>query len=174
MAEAGYANGFGLTIYGPNDRYLNDEKVVQAVAQMFARAGINAKVATMSKSIYFSKAAAREFSVFLVGTSTDTGEASDMMKFILGTYNQDKGIGAGNRGRFSDPEYDRLLQEALITIDDGKREKLLQRATERGIGELVGIVPLQYTVNTWAARKGLTLVPRFDELTLATEIKPAP
>ncbi|HMC44677.1 MAG TPA: ABC transporter substrate-binding protein, partial [Caballeronia sp.] len=55
LAEAGYPDGFSLTLYAPNNRYVNDEKVVQAVAQMLARAGIQTKVETMPSSVYFGK-----------------------------------------------------------------------------------------------------------------------
>jgi peptide/nickel transport system substrate-binding protein len=56
LAEAGYPNGFGLTLHGPNDRYINDAKICQAIGQMMARIGIKAEVETMSKSVFFSKA----------------------------------------------------------------------------------------------------------------------
>jgi peptide/nickel transport system substrate-binding protein len=79
------------------------------------------------------------------------------------------GMGASNRGRYSNPEVDRLIQQALATVDDSKREKILQRATEIAIGEL-GIIPLHYQVNTWATRKGLAYTPRTDEYTMAMSV----
>ena len=174
LAEAGYPNGFGLTIHGPNDRYLNDAKIAQAVAQMLSRAGIKTSVDTIPKAIFFGRAAKLEFSFMFIGSAPATNEASDDMTYLLATYDKEKGMGAGNRGRFSNAQYDQLLAEALRTIDDQKREALLRRATEIAIGDELGLIPLYYQVNVWATRSSLTFIPRTDELTHAMDAKPAP
>ncbi len=175
LAEAGYPNGFGLTLHGPNDRYINDAKICQAIGQMLARVGIDTKVETMSKSVFFSKASqggpgkTPAFSFILVGWGSGTGEASSPLKSLLHTYDKERGLGASNRGRYSNAEMDKLVQQALATVDDAKREKLLQQATEIAIEDL-GIIPLHYQVNVWATRKGLAYTPRTDEYTLATSV----
>jgi len=175
LADAGYSNGFGLTLHGPNDRYINDAKICQAIGQMLARVGIDAKVETMSKSVFFSKASrggpnkSPAFSFILVGWGSGTGEASSPLKSLLHTYDKEKGLGASNRGRYSNTEMDKLVQQALATVDDAKREKLLQQATQIAIEDL-GIIPLHYQVNVWATRKGLAYTPRTDEYTLATSV----
>jgi peptide/nickel transport system substrate-binding protein len=175
LADAGYPNGFGLTLHGPNDRYINDAKICQAIGQMLARIGIKAEVETMSKSVFFSKASrggpnkSPAFSFILVGWGSGTGEASSPLKSLLHTHDKSRGFGASNRGRYSNAEVDRLIEQALATVDDAKREKLLQKATELAIGDL-GIIPLHYQVNVWATRKGLAYTPRTDEYTLATSV----
>jgi peptide/nickel transport system substrate-binding protein len=78
-------------------------------------------------------------------------------------------MGASNRGRYSNPEVDRLITEALATVDDAKRQGLLARATEIAI-EDGGIIPLHYQVNTWAMRRGFTYKARTDEYTLAGDV----
>lgn len=167
LKEAGYPDGFAMTIHGPNDRYINDAKIAEAVAQMLTRIGIPTKVDTMPKSVYFKRASALEFSFILVGWGSGTGEASSPLKSLLATYDKEKGMGASNRGRHSNPEFDKVLEQALATVDDEKREALLQKATEIGIGQDLGIIPLHYQVNTWGTRKGLRYIPRTDEGTLA-------
>jgi len=175
LAEAGYPDGFGLTLHGPNDRYINDAKICQAIGQMLTRIGIDTKVETMPKSVYFRKASSGgpdnspAFSFILVGWGSGTGEASSPLKSLLHTYDKSMGMGASNRGRYSNPEVDKLIQQALATVDDAKREKILQQATEIAIGEL-GIIPLHYQVNTWATRKGLAYTPRTDEYTMAMSV----
>ncbi|MBI4183846.1 MAG: ABC transporter substrate-binding protein [Proteobacteria bacterium] len=169
LAEAGLANGFRVTLHGPNDRYINDAKIAQAVAQMLTRVGIQTEVQTMPASVFFARGSKLEFSFLLVGWGAGSGEASSPLKSLLATFDKDKGRGASNRGRYSNPEMDRLLEQALVTVDDGKREALLQRATELAINDL-GIIPLHFQVNTWAARRGLRYVPRTDEHTLATSV----
>jgi peptide/nickel transport system substrate-binding protein len=172
LAEAGYPDGFGITIHAPNNRYVNDAKIAQAVAQMLTRVGIDTKVVAMPSSTFFTQATDLKFSLMLLGWSTGTGEASSSLKALLMTYNRDKGYGTANRGRYSNTKVDALTEDALQTVDDVKREAYLQRATELAIGD-TGVVPLHFQVNLWAARDGITYVPRTDENTLAWLFKPA-
>lgn len=175
LAEAGLKDGFQMTIHGPNDRYINDAKIAEAVAQMLTRVGIDTKVATMPRSVFFKRASrggpdnTPEFSFILVGWGAGSGEASSPLKSLLHTYNRDKGFGASNRGRYSNPEVDKLIEEALATVDDAKRQDLLAKATEMAIKD-GGIIPLHYQVNTWGTRKGLKYNPRTDEGTMAMEV----
>ena len=175
LTEAGYPDGFQMTIHGPNDRYINDAKIAEAVAQMLTRLGIKTAVETMPRSVYFGRASRGgegdlpEFSFILVGWGAGSGEASSPLKSLIHTYNADKGFGSSNRGRHSDPETDALIEEALRTVDDAKRQDLLARATERAI-ENVAIIPTHFQVNTWAAKKGLRYIARTDEYTLATGV----
>jgi len=172
LAEAGYPGGFGLTIHAPNNRYVNDAKIAQAVAQMLARVGIDTKVVAMPSATYFTQATDLKFSFMLLGWSTGTGEASSSLKALLMTYNRDKGYGTANRGRYSSGKVDALTEDALQIVDDAKREAMLQRATELAIND-TGIIPLHFQVNLWAARDGITYVPRTDENTLAWKFMPA-
>ena len=172
LAAAGYPNGFSLTIHGPNNRYINDHKIVQAVAQMLSQVGIDTKVDTMPKNVYWPKANNLDFSLMLVGWGSGANAAVNALKSLLATWDKKKGMGSTNRGRYSNSEFDRLLTEALRTVDEKKQEDLLIKATELGIGEL-GIIPLHYQVNTWGTRKGLVCTARTDEMTLITGCKPA-
>ena len=172
LAEAGYPNGFGLTIHAPNNRYVNDAKIAQTVAQMLTRAGIDTKVIAMPSATYFTQATDLKFSFMLLGWSTGTGEASSSLKALLMTFNRDKGYGTANRGRYSNGKVDALTEDALATVDDAKREAYLQRAAELAIND-TGIVPLHFQVNLWATRDGITYVPRTDENTLAWKFRPA-
>ncbi len=171
LKEAGYPKGFQLTIHGPNDRYINDAKIAEAVAQMLTRAGIKTSVETMTRSVFFSNASrggpnkTPKFSFILVGWGAGSGEASSPLKSLLHTYDKSRGFGASNRGRYSNPKLDELLEKALATVNDKKRAALLAQATEVGIKD-VGIIPLHYQVNTWAARKGIRYKARTDEGTL--------
>ncbi|HEX9461571.1 MAG TPA: ABC transporter substrate-binding protein [Alphaproteobacteria bacterium] len=174
LTEAGYPNGFGMTIHGPNDRYLNDEKILQAIGPMFNRVGIDTKVVTQPWATFASASSAPNYaySVMLVGWGADTGEVSSPLRSLLATPSKDKGWGGSNRGRYSNPKMDALLSQALETVDDQKRDKLLQQASEVAIAD-VGLIPLHYQINVWATRKGYTYAPRADEYTLAHSVHPA-
>jgi peptide/nickel transport system substrate-binding protein len=171
LAQAGYPDGFTLTLHGPNDRYVNDDQVAQAIAQMLSRVGIATRVETMPSSVYFSRANKLEFSLMLVGWGSDTAEASSPLKALLATFSAEKGMGQANRGRYSSPRMDSLLQQALATVDDAKREKLLQDATVVAMADL-GIITLYHQENVWATRKGIVYTPRADERTFAHEFRP--
>lgn len=177
LADAGYPEGFELTIHGPNDRYINDAKIVEAIAQMLTRIGVKTSVETMPRSVYFSRASSGgegglpEFSVVLVGWGAGSGEASSPLKSLIHTYDKDKGFGSSNRGRHTNPEIDAMIEKALATVDDATRAKLLATATEEAIND-VAIIPLHFQVNTWATRTGLSYTPRTDEFTLANGVEP--
>jgi peptide/nickel transport system substrate-binding protein len=171
LAEAGYPEGFGLTLHAPNNRYVNDEQVAQAIAQMLSRIGIVTKVDAMPSAVYFTRANKLEFSLMLVGWGSDTAEASSPLKALLATFNNDKGMGQANRGRYSSAKMDALLDQALATVDDARREKLLQQATEVAMSD-TGIITLYHQENLWATRKGVVYTPRADERTFAHEFRP--
>ena len=172
LAKAGVPDGFKLTIHGPNDRYINDAKIAEAIGQMLTRVGIETEVETMPRSVYFKRASrggpdgTPEFSFVLVGWGAGSGEASSPLKSLIATHTPDKGWGSSNRGRYSNAKVDDLITKALATVDDETRASLLAEATETAIND-VAIIPLHYQVNTWAAKKGLKYEARTDEATLA-------
>jgi peptide/nickel transport system substrate-binding protein len=172
LAEAGYPNGLSLTLHGPNNRYINDEKIAQAIAQMWSRVGIDTKVETMPASVYFTRATKLEFSVMLLGWATESGEQGSSLRSLLMTYDQAKGYGVTNRGRYSNPAMDALLVKAFATTEDKAREALIIEAAEKAMND-TGLIPLHYEVSTWAQRKGLQYTPRTDQYTLAMDLVPA-
>lgn len=172
LAKAGVPDGFELTIHGPNDRYINDAKIAEAIGQMLTRVGIKTQVETMPRSVYFKRASrggpneTPEFSFVLVGWGAGSGEASSPLKSLIHTFDKGAGFGAANRGRYSNPKVDALIEKALATVKDDERGALLAEATEVAIQD-AAIIPLHYQVNTWAARKGLKYIARTDEYTIA-------
>ena len=165
LADAGYPNGFRLTIHGPNNRYVNDAKVVQAIAQMFARVGIRTEVDTMPKNVFFKRASNLDFSVNLQGWGS-TGEASSVLRALIYTYDKETGMGTFNVGRYSNPDVDALVDQALVTVDDEERGDLLARATELAMADYALIVT-HYQLAVWATGHGLKYLPRTDEMTIA-------
>lgn len=173
LAEAGYADGFAMTLHGPNNRYVNDDQIVQAVAGMLQRVGIAAKVETMPLATFFPRAGKLEFSMPLVGWGAQTGEVSSPLRALLATRNPEKGMGSVNYGSFSSAKMDALLEEALRTVDDKKRSALLQEATKVALVDEVGLLPIHHQVTTWASRKGFEYTPRTDERSYAFNFRPA-
>jgi peptide/nickel transport system substrate-binding protein len=168
LADAGYPDGFALTFHASNDRYPNDSKVAQAIGQFFSRIGIKTEVATLPGSVYFSRASNLEFSFIMGGAAVETGEASGVLGPILETFGEK--AGQGNRGRYSNPEFDKALSAARTTLDNAKREELLRQATKIAMTDL-GVIPVFFLANTWAVRKDLSYPGRADGYTLAYDVK---
>ncbi|WP_405401677.1 ABC transporter substrate-binding protein [Paracoccus sp. Ld10] len=172
LAEAGYPDGFSITLGTPNDRYINDEQVAQAVAQMLAQIGITVSVDASTASQFFSRRNALEFPIYMAGWGASSGDMSSPLKSLVATYDEVTGMGPTNAGRYSNPEMDALLTTAMATIDDAERDQMLQDAQTLVLDD-TGIIPLHYEQTVWAMKSDLTYEPRVDQYTLAAEVKPA-
>ena len=172
LAQAGYPNGFALTIHGTNNRYINDDKIAQAVAQFYTRIGIDTKVETMPANVYFTRATKGEFGYMQLGWGTESGEQGSSLRSLLATYDPSKGMGVTNRARYSNAELDSLIAQAMSTIDDKKREALIQKAAEIAMND-TALIPIHYEVSTWATARSHRYTPRTDQYTLAMGLKPA-
>lgn len=169
LAEAGYPEGFALTLHAPNDRYVNDEQVAQAVAQMLARVGIQTKVQTMPASVYFAKARAGEFAFALLGWGSFSGDLA--LRALVATPNADKGYGAWNWGRYSNPKVDALLAQGFATLDETRREVLARQAATIALKD-TPVILLHHQLASWAMKKNLAYTARTDEYTFARDFRP--
>jgi peptide/nickel transport system substrate-binding protein len=171
LAEAGYPDGFSLVIGSPNDRYINDAKIAQAVAQMLTRVGIETEIDAVTASVFFSRRNNYEFSVYLAGWGASGAGMASPLRALVASQNRDKGLGGTNRGRYSNPELDAVIEEALATVDPEAHDALLRQAS-RIVVDDVAILPLHFEVTPWALQAGLTLTPRADQHTVLTSVRP--
>ena len=155
LAEAGYPNGFSITLGTPNGRYINDLKVAQAIAAMWSRIGVKTEVEATAPPVFFKNRDEFKYSAYLAGWGSDSGEMSNPLRSLVATPSREKGMGGTNRGRYSNPAMDAKLEEAMRTVDDKKREALLQEASKLVIADY-GVLPLHFELSVWAMRKGLT------------------
>ncbi|MBR0652954.1 ABC transporter substrate-binding protein [Roseomonas terrae] len=170
LAEAGYPNGFRLTVHGPNDRYPNDARISQAVGQMWTRIGVRTQVEVAPYASFIARASRQEFSVFLVSWGSSTGEPLAGLRSVAMTYNRERGTGSVNRGRYSNPEFDQTLLSASRELNDARREALLQDATRILVRDQ-GIITTHLQKNIWAMRQGFAHTPRVDERTRAQDVR---
>lgn len=173
LAEAGYPNGFGLTIHGPNDRYINDEKILQTIGPMFGRVGVDTRVVTQPWAAYLTQmnAPTYAYSVMLSGWAAETGDVSSPLRALVATPDRSSGFGDANRGRYSNPKFDALLRQALGAQDSAKREAQLKEAADMALAD-TAIIPIDFPLDVWASRKGVAYVPRADDYTLAQSATP--
>ncbi|WP_367614782.1 ABC transporter substrate-binding protein [Plastoroseomonas arctica] len=171
LAEAGYPQGFRITLAGPNDRYINDARIIQAVGQMWTRIGVRTTVEAQPWTTFVARAGRADFSAFLIGWGSNP-DGSHPLRNILATVNRDRGWGASNRGRYSNARVDELTLQSLSELNDARREQILIQA-QRLAADDVGVIPLHIQTNIWATRRGLTIAARADELTRAQDVRPA-
>jgi len=126
----------------------------------------------MPWSVYSGKNPQGEFSMSLSAWGVNTGETSNPLKALVATYDRAAGMGASNSGRYSNPALDKLVQQALLTMDEAARNALLAQASEIAFTDCA-LLPLHHEVSVWAARSGITYETRADQYTLATGISPA-
>ena len=169
LLEAGYPDGFAVTLATPNNRYINDEQVAQAVAQMFSRVGITTKVEAMPLSVYLGKARNREFGLALLGWGSLAADLA--LRSLAATPNEERGFGAWNWSGYANPMLDELVTQSLGTIDPAKREALARNAGALAARELA-FIPLHYQIVTWAMKKNMAYTPRTDEFTFAHHFQP--
>ena len=165
LTEAGFPNGLTLTLHGPNDRLANDSRVILAIAQMWTRAGIVTKVEVMPWNVYFSKTTRREFSIYMMSSGA-VSEMATALNSVAVTHDLPNGRGVNNRGRYSNPQVDDLVNTAFLTLDDAKRKDLLARASEIAM-EDVAVMPLYFYSFSIASPKTISYAPRLDQFTLA-------
>jgi peptide/nickel transport system substrate-binding protein len=169
LAEAGYPNGFQATLHATNDRYPNDERVAQAIAQFWTRIGVKTDVVTLPNASYFPQAARQAFSIMAAQYGADN--VSYAYRALVNTYDRDRGLGTANRTRHSSPRGDALVAEALTTMDDEKRNDLLARASEIAIGEDAIIHMIYHPAYVYAARRPLSVTPYYNGAFLPQAVK---
>ena len=172
LADAGFPDGFKMDLYCTSDRLPGDGAICQGLGQMFAQVGIQTKVNAITRSVYFPAQAKREYSAFMNGWGTLTGEASYTLGSLAHSPAPDLKLGAFNRTDYANPKVDELLQAAGRELDDDKRRALYEDAMERAMADRV-YIPLVNLQAVWAGGKGkLKMTPRTDEDTLAFFITP--
>lgn len=169
LAEAGYPNGFHLSIACQNDRFVNDATICQTMAQMLTRVGIATMPDVMPHAVWVPRANKHEFSLFTYFWTIDTPEPSIMLISQLATPDPARGRGAFNRGVYSNPAFDSVLDQALVTLDRNAREALLIKATDIAFRDYA-VMPLHHQFNIEAMTRSIHHTPRIDGHLRAAEV----
>lgn len=172
LADAGYPDGFEITIAGPNDRYVNDEKICEAVAKYLAKVGLQVKLDVKPKSIFFDELTSKKHNFYLIGWFDGSFDFGRSAEKLLHTPDDAKGMGVYNGAKYSDPEVDKLLIASSSILDRGEREKALQAINKKSV-EDVAWIPLHYQQDIFAVvkGKGIKFTPRSDRWIVVKEIQ---
>jgi peptide/nickel transport system substrate-binding protein len=156
LAEAGYPNGFEVGMNCPNDRYVNDGPICQAVAANLARIGVKVNLQAETKNTYFPKILRRDTSFYLLGWTPSTGDAHDAMSALMATPT-DKGQGQFNLGSYSNAKFDELTGKIQSETDEAKRNAMIREAFKIHQDD-IGHIPLHQQALAWGLRKNVSLV----------------
>ncbi|HMM50337.1 MAG TPA: ABC transporter substrate-binding protein [Burkholderiaceae bacterium] len=164
LAEAGYPNGFELKMNCPNDRYVNDGEICQAVAGMLARVGVKVNLEAETKGTYFPKILSRNTSFYLLGWTPATYDAHNVLNAIIGTPDP-SGRGQFNLGGYSNARADELTKLVQSETDQTKRNAMIAEAFKIHQDE-VGHLPLHQQALAWGMRKNVSVVQLPDNFNL--------
>jgi len=170
LTGAGYADGFEITLDCPNDRYVNDAAICQAVVGMLARIGVKVNLLAQPKAQYFAKVlkpGGYQTSFYLLGWTPGTFDSHNVMHQIMGCRDnpKDPTRGEANLGGYCNKEFDKLTDNVLQEADTAKRDLLIKQAFEIAIKDYA-YIPLHQQALAWGVSKKLKVVQRADNQVL--------
>jgi peptide/nickel transport system substrate-binding protein len=170
LAEAGYPDGFEVTMDCPNDRYVNDAAICQAVVGMLARIGIKVDLLAQPKALYFAKVlkpGGYKTSFFMLGWTPATMDSQNVLHDIMGCRDDAKDAtrGEANLGGYCNKEVDTLTDKILVEADAAKRDQLIKQAFEIGIKDF-SYIPLHQQSLAWGVSNKVKLTQRADNQVL--------
>ncbi len=160
LAEAGYPNGFEVGMNCPNDRYVNDARICQAVAANLARIGVKVNLQAETKGTYFPKVLRRDTSFYMLGWMPSTYDAHNAMNALMACVD-DKGAGQFNLGGYCNPKVDQLTQQVQSETDKARRDAMIREAFEIHAAD-VGHIPLHQQALAWGVSRKVALVQMAD------------
>lgn len=172
LKEAGYPDGFSLTLGTPNGRYINDSKVAQTLASMWTRIGVKTSIDANAPVVFFKNRDSYSYSAYLAGWGTATGEMSNTLLALLVTPNRAKGLGTTNRSRYSNPDMDKLVMDSGAMMDDAQRAATLAKASEIAMADFA-MLPIHFEHSVWAMKKDISFKGRADQQTMVQFATPA-
>jgi peptide/nickel transport system substrate-binding protein len=157
MQEAGYPDGFSVTMIAPNNRYVNDEKIAQAFVAMVSKIGIDVNLKTMPKAQYWDEFDAQVADIQMIGWHPDTEDSANYTEYLLMCPDKEKGYGQYNSGNYCNAKVDELIIACQSETDREKRSQMLKEV-ETIIYNDAAYVPLHWQHLSWAAGPELTNV----------------
>ena len=161
LAEAGYPDGFEVTLHCPNNRYVNDEQICIALAGMWAQIKVRVKVSGEPRATYFPRLEKYDFSMYMLGWGGSVTDAETTLTPVMRNNLGEKGIGFYNYGHARNDKLDALAAQSSTEADPKKREELIKAAL-REFREQFTALPLHRQVIPWAARSNVNVVHRAD------------
>jgi peptide/nickel transport system substrate-binding protein len=158
-----------VTLDCPNNRYVNDEKICQALAAMWSQIGVNTRVNAMPRATYFPKLEKLDTSLYMLGWGGGNTDAIFILQPVLSTYSG-KGDGDYNYGRYTNAKLDELTTRIKTEMNAEVRLGMIQDALTAQQAE-INHIPLHRQVIPWASRASVSVVHRADNFVVPYWIK---
>ncbi|MCB8890274.1 ABC transporter substrate-binding protein [Vreelandella malpeensis] len=158
MAEAGFEEGFSVDMIAPNNRYVNDAQIAQAVANMLSRINITVNLRTMPLAQYWPEYDERASDIAMIGWHSDTEDTANFFQYLTFCIDEESGAGQYNYGSYCNEEIDALVTEADSEVDLERRAEMLQQA-EAMLYEDAGFVMLHWQNLAYGAADGIDIEP---------------
>ena len=172
MADAGFADGFEVTLDCPNNRYVNDEEICVALASMWAQLKIKVRVSATPRTLHFPKLEKLDTSLYMLGWGGAVTDAETTLTPVMRNRGE-KGVGLYNYGNSRNDKFDALAAQSSVEADPKKREQQIKAALAEW-KEQVHTLPLHRQVIPWAARSNVTMVHRADNYVMLQWANVAP
>lgn len=164
LADAGYPDGFSFGMDCPNDRYVNDEAICQAVVSMLARVGLKVNLNALPKAQYFAKVLAPggyDTDFFLLGWTPGSFDSWNVLTNLAGCRDEKGKGGPFNLGGYCNKQVDELAAKILVESDIAKRDAMIKEAYTILTSE-TSHIPLHQQNLVWGKRKNIDIVQRPD------------
>ena len=123
LAEAGYEDGFDMTITVPSN-YTPHMNVAQVLVQQLEQVGITDTLEPVEWETWLSRVyAGRDFESTVLGFDAATLSAGA----LLNCWTSDD---ENNMINYDNPDYDKLMEQAAVTTDDAKQTDLYKQAAK--------------------------------------------
>ncbi|MEW6266202.1 MAG: ABC transporter substrate-binding protein [Thermodesulfobacteriota bacterium] len=146
LKEAGYPNGLELNLWSPEGRYLKDKQIAEAIQAQLSAIGIRIKLSVKEWGSYVDALFRKEQQLFIWGWAFQVGDPDAMLRenfFSKSSY---------NCTAYNNPEYDKLLDKAVSTMDTTTRAALYDDIQQMLIDDVVGC-PIYHSQNIFAIWK---------------------
>ncbi|MDB5954162.1 ABC transporter substrate-binding protein [Ramlibacter sp.] len=160
LADAGYPNGFEVTMNCPNDRYVNDARICQTVAANLSRIGVKINLAAETKGTYFPKILRRDTSFYLLGWTPSTYDAHDALNSLMACPDE-AGAGQFNLGAYCNPAQTKLIKAIQSETDKSRRDAMIKEAMKIHQDD-IGHLPLHQQALAWGISKKVDITQRAD------------
>src|SRR5436190_2782063 len=169
LTEAAYPDGFEVGMACPNDRYVNDAAICQAIVGMLARIGVKINLLAQPKAQYFAKVLKPgnyQTSFYMLGWTPGTSDSHNVLYEIMGCRDDPQSArGSANLGGYCNKKLDAIADRVLVEPDTTKRDLLIKEAFEIAAKDFA-YIPLHQQALAWGVSKKLKVAQRADNSVL--------
>ncbi|HVO41289.1 MAG TPA: ABC transporter substrate-binding protein, partial [Aggregatilineales bacterium] len=155
LADAGYPNGLKIDFYVPHGEFNSDE-LAQVVQQQLKEAGIDANLQSVPANVYYGDGPNNWLKTDL--GITNWASRPDPQSYLDLLFKSD---GAYNEAHYSNPDLDKLIDQARSTVDAKQRADVMAQIQKILIEDGPSVIPYYQPLLSASSKKvtGITVTP---------------